>query len=124
MFRRVEVRVSAHDGNGRVVARAESVVLQRRFEDRARDPLGGGLGFVRMEVEDRRVPAPGGGERIATLALPDTTRGLRVKYSVVYQRMSTPMAEAFGVSQVLDEVLIASGELAPSVLVSTLGGAR
>jgi hypothetical protein len=38
--------------------------------------------------------------------------------------MSTPMAQAFGVSQVLDEVVVASGTIAPERVAQNFGGRR
>lgn len=111
MFRRLEVRAQAIDAAGRVAAAADPVVLARTFVDVPRDPAGRELTFMRVQSEDTRVPPPGQGARRVTLVLPDAARGLRVRWLVAYQRMSTPMAEAFGVSQVLDEVIVAEGEL-------------
>ncbi|MEO6953894.1 MAG: multiheme c-type cytochrome [Polyangia bacterium] len=114
MFRRLEVRAKRVDSRGKTIATATPVVLERRFEDRPRDPLAEELDMMRVEAEDTRVPPPGRGSRIVTLALPHAEG--RVVWSVVYQRMSTPMAAAFGVSQVLDEVLLAEGTLPPARL--------
>jgi hypothetical protein len=112
MFRRVEVRAVALDAKGRTIATAEPVALQRRFEDHPRDASADDLMFSRVEAEDSRVPPPGLGARTVALALPRAARA-RVVWSVVYQRMSTPMASAFGVEQVLDEIVVAKGELPP-----------
>jgi hypothetical protein len=43
------------------------------------------------------------------LALPDAARGLPVRYEVVYQRMAAPMARAFHVDDVVDEIIVAEG---------------
>jgi hypothetical protein len=124
MFRRVEVRAEAIDAHGRVIATAVPVVLQRRFEDVPRDPTGVDLSFARVEVEDSRVPPPGLGERSVRLVLPAAAAHARIVYRVVYQRMSTPMASAFGVEQVLDEIVVAHGELPPRMLAHHTGGPR
>jgi hypothetical protein len=116
MFRRVEVRAAALDAEGRTIATAEPVALQRRFEDHPRDSSADDLMWSRVEAEDSRVPPPGLCARVVTLELPRAASA-RVVWSVVYQRMSTPMASAFGVEQVLDEIVVAKGEL-PSRLVS------
>lgn len=113
MFRRLEVRARIVDARGKTLATSTPVVLERRFEDRPRDPLSDELDMMRVEAEDTRVPPPGLGSRVVTLPL---SRGDGdVVWSVVYQRMSTPMAAAFGVSQVLDEVLLAEGTLPPAL---------
>jgi hypothetical protein len=112
MFRRVEVRAWREQGGRRVSA--APVVLARSFHDVPRDPFGGDVGFMRVEAEDTRVPPPpprgqGDGARAVTLALP---RGPgRLHWQVAYQRMSTPMASAFGIDQVLDEIMVAEGDL-------------
>ncbi len=122
LFRRVEVRAVALDDKGRVIARAEPAVLQRRFEDRPRDAAK--RDFIRVEAEDSRVPPPGKGARTVVLTLPASARASPITYTVAYQRMSTPMASSFGVSQVLDEIVVASGELAPRQLAHLSGGVR
>lgn len=109
MFRRLEVRARLVDDTGTTIARARPVMLARTFEDRPRDPAAEELDLMRVEAEDTRVPPPGRGARVVMLALPRHEG--RVVWSVVYQRMSTPMAAAFGVSQVLDEILLAEGSL-------------
>jgi hypothetical protein len=124
MFRRVEVRAIAIDEHGATIATATPVALQRRFEDRPRDPGGSDLTFERVEAEDSRVPAPGRGERVVSLPLSRKASRARLVYSVVYQRMSTPMAAAFGVEQVLDEIVVARGELAPRLYATRTGGPR
>ena len=124
MFRRVEVRAIAVDPSGKTIATAPPALLQRRFDDVPRDPTGLDLSFMRVEVEDSRVPAPGLGARTVTFALPSTAARARIVYSVVYQRMSTPMASAFGVEQVLDEIIVNKGELLPRLLAHTAGGPR
>ncbi len=126
MFRRLEVRAVAVDPHGRTLARAVPAPLLRVFGDRPRDPGGTDLTFARVELEDTRVPPPGEGERVVELVLPARAgvRRARVVYTVAYQRMSTPMARSFGVNQVLDEIIVASGELGPQKLASTSGGLR
>jgi hypothetical protein len=104
MFRRLEARAEIVGGG-----RATPVVLARSFTDAPRDPLGTELTFARVEQADTRVPPPGGPPRVVDLELPAASG--RVRWQVVYQRMSTPMAEAFGVEQVLDEIVVAQGEL-------------
>jgi hypothetical protein len=119
MFRRLEVRLEALDARGRLLAAAPPVVLARSFEDVPRDPGGRDLTFQRVEAADTRV-APDGTPSRVVLALPHAVAGARLRWRVVYQRMSTPMAEAFGVSQVLDEILVAEGELPAPVLSASL----
>ena len=115
MFRRLEVRARTVDEHGTTLATATPVTLARTFEDRPRDPLAEELDLMRVEAEDTRVPPPGRGSRVVTLALPDPGDRI-IAWSVVYQRMSTPMAAAFGVSQVLDEIPLAAGTLIPARL--------
>jgi hypothetical protein len=112
MFRRLEARAEAVDGRGNTRGRAEPVVLGRTFIDAPRGETE--LGFQRVESEDKRVPPPGAGTpgRLV-FELPPSARGLPVRWHLAYQRMGTPMAEAFRVSQVLDEVMIAEGEVVP-----------
>jgi hypothetical protein len=43
------------------------------------------------------------------LALPESARGLPVRYEVVYQRMAVPMSRALHVDDVLDEIIVAEG---------------
>jgi hypothetical protein len=125
LFRRLEVRAETA---GRRHANAEPVILARRFADRAREE-DGRLTSQRVEVGDDRVPPPGGKPVVVALELPAQAPDATVKWQVVYQRMSTPMASAFGVSQVLDEIVVAEGELAPLAVAHSLpraepGGSR
>jgi hypothetical protein len=124
MFRRLEVRAEAIDAAGKILARAEPTQLARTFIDVPRDPNGKELTFMRVEAADTRVPAPGMGSRTVELEVPKAPPGARLRWRVVYQRMSTPMADAFGVSQVLDEVVVAEGVLPPVQLVLNHGGRR
>jgi hypothetical protein len=104
MFRRLEVRANVVGAP----AGAAPVVLARRFEDvpRGEDELG----FERVQVEDSRVPPPGAGpDRRVVLKVPEAARGLPIRYEVVYQRMAAPMARAFQVDDVLDEIIVAEG---------------
>jgi Cytochrome c554 and c-prime len=123
MFRRVEIEAVAIDAADKIVAQAEPVLLERRFADRPRNPGGRDLGFQRIEVSDTRVPPPGTGVRRVQMQLPASASRDLVRYRVVYQRMSTPMAAAFGVAQVLDEVVLAQGELSAQS-VAQLGALR
>lgn len=112
MFRRLEAQAEAIDDAGRVVAAAAPVVLARHFVDAPRDPNGQDLGFERVTDRDTRVPPPGAGDaRRVELVLPASAGSLRVRWRLVYQRMSTPMASAFRVDQAIDTVTIAEGEL-------------
>lgn len=120
LFRRLEVRAETV---GRRHAAAEPVVLARRFADRAREE-NGRLTSQRVEVGDDRVPPPGGRPVQVVLELPRPAPGAAVKWQVVYQRMSTPMASALGVSQVLDEIVVAEGELAPLAVATNLSRAE
>jgi hypothetical protein len=124
MFRRLEVRAEAIDAAGKILARAEPTQLARTFIDVPRDPNGKELTFMRVEAADTRVPAPGMGSRTVELEVEKAPPGARLRWRVVYQRMSTPMADAFSVSQVLDEVVVAEGVLPPVQLVLNHGGRR
>jgi hypothetical protein len=108
MFRRLEVRA-------RIVGSSESappVVLARTFEDAPRGE--DELGFERVEARDSRVPPPGSGsDRRVVLTLSAAARNNPVHYQVVYQRMAAPMARAFQVDEVLDEIIVAEGDVAP-----------
>ena len=131
MFRRLEVRAEALDERGQVIARARPVVLGRTFRDVPRNPIGGDFTMQRVAGSDSRVSRPGiervegvdGTPRASRIALtlaeplPDAT----IRWSVVYQRMSSPMAEAFHVSQVLDEIVVAEGVLAKAGVVVRSG---
>lgn len=104
MFRRLEVRASAVGST----AAAPPVALARRFEDVPCDD--NEVGFQRLEAGDTRVPPPGAGpDRRVVLTLPAEARGLPIRYQVVYQRMAVPMARAFQVDDVLDEITVADG---------------
>jgi hypothetical protein len=111
LFRRLEVRAEAVDGHEAIVARAPSVALQRSFADRPRDAAGADLTFQRVPARDTRVAPPGGAPSTVELALPEALPEARVRWRVVYQRMATPMAEAFGIEQARDEITVAEGEL-------------
>jgi hypothetical protein len=111
MFRRLEVRVERLDAHDQVTAAAPPVTLARTFADVPRDRFHRQLGLQRVEATDDRVPPPGAGAREVVLPLPDG-EGARVRWRLVYQRMAKPMADAFGVQQVLDEVIVAEGRLA------------
>lgn len=127
MFRRVEVRAEAVDADGRVLERAPSVVLERTFGDRPRAPDSlADVGSQRIELADTRVPPPGQGSRVVDLPFTQVRLGARLRWSVVYQRMPSPMASAFSVNQAIDEVVIATGELPITVAASwpRQGGTR
>ncbi|MSP60435.1 MAG: hypothetical protein EXR72_08845 [Myxococcales bacterium] len=116
MFRRLEVRAELLRGLGTVAApdrrRAPSVELARSFRDLPRDPNGGDLTPERVQAKDTRVPPPGTGPApTVVLTLPVPAPETAVRWRVVYQRMSTPMAGAFRVNQVLDEIVVAEGIL-------------
>src|SRR5262249_10270697 len=109
MFRRLEVRARAVGPGPDAIAKP--AVLGRTFIDVPRSE--NELGFVRVEAEDHRVAPPGGAPRTVMLDLPDPARDRASHYEVAYQRMGAPMARAFGVNQVLDEIIVAEGELLP-----------
>lgn len=112
MFRRLEVRAEAVDANGRVVERAPLVHLVRSFAERPKASRE--VDFSRVQVGDTRVPAPGAGDgRNVELRFERPTDGLHIRWTLVYQRMSTAMAASFGVEQARDEVVVAEGLLAP-----------
>lgn len=113
MFRRLEVRAEALDAEGKAIAKAEPVFLGRTFADKPRD-RDTSFSFHRTEAADTRVPPPGAGEaRVVQLSFGQPIAASRVRFQVVYQRMSTAMAASFGVSQAVDEVVIADGILPP-----------
>jgi hypothetical protein len=109
LFRRLEVRALALAPGAKP---ATPAVLARRFVDQPREE-DGHLTVERVCVGDDRVPPPGGQPVRVVLELPAPAPGRSVKWQVVYQRMSTPMADAFGVSQVLDEIVVAEGVARP-----------
>jgi hypothetical protein len=119
LFRRLEVRAIALAPGA---APAKPVVLARRFVDQPREE-DGHLTVERVCVGDDRVPPPGGRPVRVVLELPSPARGADVKWQVVYQRMSTPMANAFGVSQVLDEIVVAEGVARPPAVAKWTGRA-
>jgi hypothetical protein len=107
MFRRLEVRAQAYDATGKVVHRAPAVHLARRFADQ---PLPSSeAGLFRAEISDTRVPAPGGGPRVARLVFDADVSGLEVRWVVAYQRMDHAMAASFGVDPARDEIVVAQG---------------
>jgi hypothetical protein len=116
MFRKLELRAVAVDKNGKTLASARPVALARTFRDVARDPLSADLTFQRVSASDTRVPPPGSAPRRVVIPLPPEAATATVRWQVVYQRMSSPMAEAFHVNQVLDEIVVAEGSLAPPAL--------
>jgi Cytochrome c554 and c-prime len=108
MFRRLEVRAEAVGAP----AHAAPVVLARTFKDipRSEDELG----FQRVQASDHRIPPPGVGPgRRVVMELPGAARGLPIRYQVAYQRMAAPMAHAFDVDEVLDEIIVAEGTVTP-----------
>lgn len=114
MFRRLEVRADALDVSGKVIATAEPVFLGRTFADRPRDREAG-FSFHRTEAADSRVPPPGAGSAISVeLTFSEQVGAARIRYQVAYQRMNNAMAASFGVSQAMDEVVIAEGILPSS----------
>ena len=117
MFRRLELRAEAMDTSGVVIAQANPIVLARTFRDVPRDPTGRDFSMQRIAGSDSRIAPPDhdGAARPARISLKVTGAepGSRIHWQVVYQRMSAPMAEAFQVSQVLDEIVVAEGVLAP-----------
>jgi len=109
MFRRVEVSADSLDARGKVL-RHETAILARSFVDIP----GADHQIQRVQADDTRVPAPGHGARLVVLHT--SVKATTVRYRVVYQRMSTPMAAAFGVNQILDQIEVARGELPQSVV--------
>jgi len=109
MFRRVEVSVDSLDARGRVLQH-DTAILARSFVD----VTGIDNTLQRIWAEDTRVPAPGKGARVVVLRVAPSA--VTTRYRVVYQRMSTPMAAAFGVSQILDQVEVAHGDLLPATV--------
>lgn len=122
MFRRVEVRAEALDARGVVVARTAPAILERTFGDRPRRPNSpADVGSERVEISDTRVPPPGRGVRTIELRFATPPPTARIRWSVIYQRMPSPMATAFRVDQAIDEVVVAQGELAPQLAQHTGG---
>jgi hypothetical protein len=105
MFRRLEVRASAVDMEGKPSFAAPPVVLERVFRADV-----GGNGADRVEVRDDRVAASGE-ERDVVLTFPESIDGRTVRWEVAYQRMGHAMAASFGVDQASDEVVVARGTL-------------
>lgn len=112
MFRRLELRAEALDAEGRVVMRAPSVFLARRFGDVS--GAGGAGATRRVEIADTRVPPPGKGTRRAVLRFPAPTTRLSVRWVVAYERMDHAMAASFDVDQARDEIIVARGLIPPS----------
>jgi hypothetical protein len=116
MFRRLQVRASAVDAQGRVVAEALPVELARVFRDLPRDPdaaAHGDLTNQRVEVRDTRLGPPGTKGATKTAELRVRGAGAHaIRWEVAYQRMMHPLAESFGVNPLEDEVVLASGVLA------------
>jgi hypothetical protein len=112
MFRRLEVRAEAGDTGAPL--RATPVILSRKFTDAPRGE--DELGFQRIQAADHRVPPPGGSPRRVELELPAGAESLPIRYQVAYQRMGAPMAQAFQVNEVMDEIIAAEGVLPPSNL--------
>jgi hypothetical protein len=109
MFRRVVVRADVIDDEDKSIARAEQVTIGRTFRDVPRAP--GSFAFHRIEASDNRVPPTGGAPRVAELSFGQSIHGKRIRWQVVYQRMSLAMAASFGVDQAIDEVIVAEGKL-------------
>jgi hypothetical protein len=104
MFRRLEVRARAVDERGDVVATALPVVLARRFGKNRSE---------RIQIGDDRLPASGEA-RVVDLLFAEPVTAREVRWTIVYQRMDTSMAAAFGVDANADEVVVAQGSLRPS----------
>lgn len=116
MFRRLEVRASAVDELGVVIAQADPVHLGRSFGDRPAHGVGAGASpsFRRTELGDTRIPPPGDGSaRRVALRFDRPVSGATVTWGVYYQRMGTAMAASFGIDQALDEVAVHEGKLEP-----------
>lgn len=120
MFRRLEVRASAVDASGAVIATADPVHLGRLFNDRPHRP--GGT-FERMQLSDTRVPPPGaGGPRRIALRFDRPVGAAEIVWGVYYQRMGSAMAASFGIDQATDEVVVEEGELAPTPAIERTSG--
>lgn len=111
MFRRLEVRAESRDARSEVVARHRPVILARRFADVPRSSST--LESQRVQTSDDRVKPPGAGAPRRITFTP-SAGAISLHYQVVYQRMSTPMARSFHVEPVLDEVVVAEGDVSLS----------
>jgi len=107
MFRRLEVRATAVDAAGHVLASAKPVHLARTFADQPTPKSADGL--YRAEVRDTRVPAPGKGARVAALKIAPSPSATELRWVVAYQRMDHAMAASFGVDPARDEIIVATG---------------
>jgi hypothetical protein len=127
MFRRVQVRAMALDvlagGAQRVTP---PVDLARTFRDIPVHP-DSKTDFTTQRVEgrDTRIGAPGSAtdHREVVLDVQGASPTSRVRWEVVYQRMMTPLAESFGVNQVEDELVLASGILEPPITAASSASA-
>lgn len=115
MFRRLEARATAIDDAGNVVGTAKPIELARVFRDVPRDPDSKtDLSHQRVEVADTRLGPPGtkNAQRTVRLTVREA-KGARLRWEIAYQRMMHPLAESFGVNQLEDETIVASGIVAP-----------
>ncbi len=100
MFRRLEVRAHVVGVAG---IEAHPVVLSRRFEKAT-----GPVGPERKQVSDDRLSASGE-LRAVELRFREDLAGRAVAWQVVYQRMDSAMATAFGLDPNADESIVAEG---------------
>lgn len=117
MFRRLQVRATAIDPKlGAAQGSTPPVDLARTFRDIPVHP-DSKTDFTTQRVEgrDTRIGPPGTptDHREIVLDVRGATASTRVHWEVVYQRMMTPLAESFGMNQVEDELVLASGDLDP-----------
>jgi hypothetical protein len=115
MFRRLQVRATAIDPKlGAARGATPPVDLARTFRDIPVHP-DSQTDFTTQRVEgrDTRLGPPGTAtdHREIVLDVRGATATTRVHWEVVYQRMMTPLAESFGMNQVEDELVLASGDL-------------
>ena len=103
MFRRLEVRATA--GEGEEAIHATPVVLARELVQVMTDH-----GLRKIQIGDHRVPADGQ-SRDARLVFPRSVDGLPIRWEVVYQRMGPREAALFGVDLDRETVVVAEGVL-------------
>ncbi|MFO0660799.1 MAG: multiheme c-type cytochrome [Polyangiaceae bacterium] len=115
MFRRLQFRVYAVDATGgKTKLLARPIDLARTFRDVPLHPDSNvDFSTQRVEGHDHRLGPPGTSHdhRDLHVDLREAEALARVQWELVYQRMMTPLAESFGINQVEDELVLASGTL-------------
>lgn len=99
LYRRVEIRTTAVDKQGKPFGQTSSHLLQRSFGP----PLEGPNKSVPIEREDGRLNGP----KLVVLPLPKGTSEAR--YEIVWQRMPPEMAKKFGLNMNNQEMVVLEG---------------